>query len=169
MLGGTTEQADELFQPIDKIIKSMRAGVDSYCRFFDNEIDDELAKVINDGLGSYMTKDYRLFVQGGLANTYKPLAQQKTKALTSRYDQLLKDPKNVNRTKESLKVQAAKDVDDFIKYKGLENPSSQRLVQKEQGEIIKSKLTQQEREGLKIDTTALLPRRLKEYQRITNL
>ena len=167
MLGGTTEQADELFQPIDKIIKSMRAGVDNMSyRFFDNEMPDELAKVINDGLGSYMTKDYRLFIQGGLANTYKPLAQQKTKALTSRYDQLLKDPKNVNRTKESLKVQAAKDVDDFIKYKGLENPSSQRLVQKEQGEIIKSKLTQQEREGLKIDTTALLPRRLKEYQRI---
>ena len=167
MLGGTKEQADKMFEPIDKIIKSMRAGVDNMSyRFFDNEMPEELAKVINDQVGSYMTTDYRLYVQGGILNQYKPLAQDKMKSVAKRYDELLKDPKNINRPKESLKAQADKDVINYLKRGNLEDPTNQRLLNKDAGKTIKSNLTKQESEGLKINSDVLLPRKLKEFQKI---
>ena len=167
MLGGTKEQADIMFEPIDKIIKSMRAGVDNMSyRFFDNEMPEELAKVINDQVGSYMTTDYRLYVQGGILNQYKPLAQDKMKSVAKRYDELLKDPKNINRPKESLKAQADKDVINYLKRGNLEDPTNQRLLNKDAGKTIKSNLTKQESEGLKINSDVLLPRKLKEFQKI---
>ena len=167
MLGGTKEQADELFQPIEKIIKSMRAGVDNMSyKFFDNQMPEELAKAINDRIGGYMTTDYRLFVQGGVFNQYKPVAQVKAKAVAKRYDELLKNPKNVNRTKESLKAQADKDIVNYLKRGNLEDPTNQRLLNKDAGKTIKSNLTKEESEGLKINPSALLPRKLKESQKI---
>lgn len=126
---------------------------------------EELAKVINDQVGSYMTTDYRLYVQNGILNQYKPLAQDKIKSVAKRYDELLKDPKNINRTKESLKAQADKDVVNYLKRGNLEDPTNQRLLNKDAGKTIKSNLTKQESEGLKIDSTVLLPRKLKEFQK----
>ena len=67
----TAKGAD--FKPIEKIVKSMRAGIDNMSyRYFDNEMPDQLAKAFNEQIGSYGTIDYRLYVQGGLYNTYRP-------------------------------------------------------------------------------------------------
>ena len=155
------------FKPIEKIVKSMRAGIDNMSyRFLDNDMPEELARAFNDQIGSYGTIDYKMYVQGGLLNAYKPIAQDKAKAVAKRYDQLLKKPENVNRTVESLQNKARRDVDDFLKHKGLEDPSSQRLMEKDAGKNYKSNLTKQESEGLKIDTAALKPRKLEEWQKI---
>jgi len=167
LLSDDPKKADEIFQPVDKIIKSFRAGSDNMSyRFLDNSMPDELAGAINSGIGNYLTTAHRLWEQGGLLSKFKPTAQDRAKSIAKRYDQLLKNPDNKNKLKQTLQIKAAKDVDDFLKYKGLDNPSDQRLLKKNRGEEYKSNLTKQEDEGLKIDTSVLKPRVLEEYQKI---
>ena len=92
---------------IGDVIFNIRSGIDNMsARLLNRNMPEELSKILNDQIGTYMTTDYRMHLDMGILAKYKPTAQELIKAQDSRFDQLIKDPKNINRTRESLRIQA---------------------------------------------------------------
>ena len=114
---------------------------------------EEIANILNDQIGTYMTTSYRLHLNMGLLAKHKPTGQDLIKAQKSRFEQLVKDPKNINRTRESLDIQAKKDVARFVKNKGLEQIPSDKLKAKN-GDLKQyvSPVTKTEIENIKLDS-----------------
>ena len=79
----------------------------------------------------------------------------------------MSDPKNINRTRESLDIQAKKDVARFVKNKGLEQIPSDKLKAKNADlKQYVSPVTKTEIENIKLDSRILKPKELEEWQRI---
>ena len=153
---------------IGDVIFNIRSGIDNMsARLLNRNMDEELAKILNDQIGTYMTTSYRMHLNMGLLAKHKPTGQELIKAQKSRFEQLVKDPKNINRTRESLDIQAKKDVARYVKNKGLEQVPSDKLKAKN-GDIKQyvSPVTKTEIENIKLNPNILKPKELQEWQRI---
>ena len=153
---------------IGDVIFNIRSGIDNMsARLLNRNMPEELAKILNDQIGTYMTTDYRMHLDMGLLSKYKPTAQELTKAQKSRFEQLVKDPKNINRTRESLDIQAKKDVARFVKTRGLDEIPLDKLQAKNADvDAVVNPVTKTEIESIKLNPNILKPKQLEEWQRI---
>ena len=153
---------------IGDVIFNIRSGIDNMsARLLNRNMPEEIANILNNQIGTYMTTEYRMHVNMGLLSQYKPTAQDLMKAKQVRLDQLIKDPKNINRTKESLKVQADKDVARYVKSKSLDEIPLDKMRAKN-GDVdqVVSPVTKTEIESVSINPNILKPKQLEEWQRI---
>ena len=153
---------------IGDVIFNIRSGIDNMsARLLNRNMPEEIANILNNQIGTYMTTEYRMHVNMGLLSQYKPTAQDLMKAKQVRLDQLIKDPKNINRTKESLKVQADKDVARYVKSKSLDEIPLDKMRAKN-GDVdqVVSPVTKTEIESVSINPNILKPKQLKEQTNI---
>ena len=153
---------------IGDVIFNVRSGIDNMsARLLNRNMPEELANILNDQIGTYMTTDYRMHLDMGLLSKYKPTAEDLVKAQKSRLDQLIKDPKNFNRTKQSLDIQAKKDVARFVKKRGLDEIPLDKM-QAKNGDLkeVVNPVTRTEVENIKLNPNILKPKQLEEWQRI---
>ena len=153
---------------IGDVIFNVRSGIDNMsARLLNRNMPEELAKILNDQIGTYMTTDYRMHLDMGILAKYKPTAEDLVKAQDSRFNQLFKDPKNKTRTVESLRIQAKKDVARFVKSKGLDEiPLDKMQAKNADIDAVVSPVTKTEIESIKLNPNILKPKQLEEWQRI---
>jgi hypothetical protein len=153
---------------IGDVIFNIRSGIDNMsARLLNRNMPEELSKILNDQIGTYMTTDYRMHLDMGILAKYKPTAQELVKAQDSRFNQLFKDPKNKTRTVESLRIQAKKDVARFVKSKGLDEiPLDKMQAKNADIDAVVSPVTKTEIESIKLNPNILKPKQLEEWQRI---
>ena len=168
--GGKMQEGQQLGKGdgIGDVIFNVRSGIDNMsARLLNRNMPEEIANILNDQIGTYMTTSYRLHLNMGLLAKHKPTGQDLIKAQKSRFEQLVKNPENINRTRESLDIQAKKDVARFVKNKGLEQIPSDKLKAKN-GDLKQyvSPVTKAEIENIRLDSKILKPKELEEWQRI---
>jgi len=168
--GGKMQEGEVLGRGdgIGDVIFNVRSGIDNMsARLLNRNMPEELAKILNDQIGTYMTTDYRMHLNMGLLAKYKPTAQDLAKSQKSRFEQLVKDPKNINRTRESLDIQAKKDIARYVKNKGLDEIPLDKMSAKN-GDLkeVVNPVTKTEIENIKLNPNILKPKQLEEWQRI---
>jgi len=150
-------------------IMNMRMSVDNIStRFLQSGMPQELSDTIASQMGRYLTTEYKQFVQRGPFMRYKVTAQQKQNAINLRAGDLKKfyASKGMPINDARIVNQAAKDVDEFIKLKSIDQADVYQLTGKNTDvQTVVDKATKAEVEAVKVNPNILKTKVLEPWQK----